>query len=196
MDHYTDVFEVQRRERDRYNIRVETVEPRLLTIDDCKPLVLNDVDKVRSLLTKYVETEVQKEHIKLFEHYLYAPNTYWVEVADVGLVYFTAIEPRFTACLQMIFWDKRLGADRRKIVKELVRRVFTDFALTRMQAQTPITNGHLQIALRKIGMTQEGTLRNAWRDPDGVDHDLIVFGLLQSEVNTWPQLMTSSEHHT
>lgn len=199
MDNYVDVLEVHQSEHTRDNVRAWTEQPASLTVDDLSLLQIKDVEMAKGILEEYANIDVPRENIELFKQHLFQRMDSWfVQVGDIGLVYLTNIIPTFTANLQVIFWDRRFGKNRRELVKQVIRTAIEEFELTRIQAFVPATNGPLaNVELRKIGFVQEGVLRRAWREGD--DQDLVVFGLLEGESSTWQSvahLMTSSAART
>jgi RimJ/RimL family protein N-acetyltransferase len=201
MDSYDDVLEVQRGEYGSVDLRVSSEQPIPLSDDDLSLLKLTDVEQVQELIELYEEVDIPREHVTLFkQHLLQRTDSWFVQVADVGLIYLTNIVPSFTANLQVIFWDRRFGKNRRELVQHVLATAFDEFDLTRVQALVPESNAPLaKTELRKIGFTQEGVMRKAWRDE--VDIDLVLFGLLRNEA-VWqsvPHLKTattSGERHS
>lgn len=183
MDENADLLEMQCSVDDSVAVHTRSEQPELLTEDDLSPLVLTDEQRIKELVAAYESTSIPVEHVNLFkQHLLQRLDAWFVEVADVGLVYLTGIVPGFVANLQVIFWDKKFGKDRRELVQKVLATGFEEFALTRVNCFVPETNVTMAtVALRKIGFTQEGTMRKAWRDGN-FDVDMLVFGLLKEEV--------------
>jgi RimJ/RimL family protein N-acetyltransferase len=187
MDNYVDVLEVQHSEHDGSHFHTSAVESVPLTVDDLSLLRLDDLEKVDEILQLYNETAVPRENITLFQqHLVQRLDSWFVAVADVGLIYLTNVIPTFSANLQVIFWDRKFGAVRRQLVQRVLGTAFQQFALTRVQALVPVTNKALATTeMRKIGFVQEGQLRKAWRE-EGEDHDMVVFSILRSECSWEP----------
>lgn len=193
MDNYTDILEIEPGELSSVDIRVGAEQSSLLTVSDLSLLQLEDLEQVREIIELYAEMDLPRENVELFkQHLLQRVDSWFVQVDEVGLIYLTNIVPSFTANLQVIFWDKKFGKNRRELVQAVLATGVEEFALTRISAFVPETNGALQIELKKIGFHHEGTLRKAWREAQ--DCDLLVFGLLSEEViwPTVPQLKTIS----
>lgn len=185
MDDVLHFPEVQRSERDSDDFRDRPEQPVLLTVEDLSLLTLRDIEQAKDIVDKYAQLTIPREATELFKQHLFQRVDSWfVQVADVGLIYLTNIVPAFTANLQVMFWDKKFGKLRRELVQRVIATGIHEFALTRVQAFVPETNIPLaQVELRKIGFHHEGTLRKAWRD--NADCDLLVFGLLKEEVKEW-----------
>lgn len=196
MDHDLDVLEVQRSEHDGADIHTFPEQPSVLTVEDLSLLRLEDVEVAREIVRQYTSLTIPRENVEFFKQHLFQRNDSWfVKVGEVGLVYLTNIVPTFTANLQVMFWDKRFGKNRRELVRNILATAFEEFALTRVGAFVPVTNRPLaEVELRKIGFVQEGVLRGAWREKE--DCDLVVFGLLRDEAKLWgtiSHLQTSVE---
>jgi hypothetical protein len=137
--------------------------------------------QVERILSLYSSLAIAKEHVELFKlHLLSRSDSWFVEVGEVGLVYLTNVLPKFVANLNFIFWDGKLGKDRRDCIRFAVTTAFDEFALTRMQALVPSANTPFLVTLKKIGFSLEGTMRRAWRDASG-DQDLLILGMLKEE---------------
>lgn len=147
-------------------------------------LRVRDVAQAQDLLEKYAKLNIPKEHLVTFsEHLLYSKNAYFLE-HNQGLVYFTNIVPRWKADLSFVFWDEKLGKDRRELIRGAIRNCVEDFALKRLQASTVVTNVPLVNSLKKIGFVWEGTLRRGWVDGSEM-LDQAVFSLLPEEIAQW-----------
>lgn len=180
MDDFIDVLEVQRSERDGEDFYPHSEQ---LTVEDLHLLRLDDLQKVEEILQLYIETNVPRDDIELFKiHLLQRVDTWFVEVADVGLIYLTDVIPTFSANLKVIFWDRKFGKERRELVQRVLATAFNQFYLKRVQSLVPTTNRPLaETEMKKIGFIQEGLCRKAWRE-GGVDYDLYIFSLLKNEV--------------
>jgi hypothetical protein len=134
------------------------------------------------LSEKYLALQIPKVHVKLFESHLVGrQDSYFVEAGDEGLIYLTSIVPRYKADMSFVFWDGKLGKDRRELVKTVLRQSFEDFALERVSAYSAASNVPFNSALRKIGFVCEGTVRKGWVDVQGFQ-DMLLFGVLREEL--------------
>lgn len=156
-----------------------------LTVESLRPLRLEDLEQTRGILELYADADVPRENIVYFEnHLLHRKDSWFVEVVDTGLIYFTNIVPTFKADFNVLFWDRRFGSNRRSLCQQVIATAVGEFELNRVQTFVPVTNKALAYTeMGKIGFSVEGTLRKAWRDT--TDVDLIMFGLLAEEVR-WP----------
>lgn len=170
-----------------------------MTVDDLHLLRLDDIEYVQELLEMYADMDVPREHFEIFKiNLLQRVDSWFVEASNIGLIYLTNIVPGFTANFHVIFWDKRFGANRREIVRNVLATAFSEFFLTRITALVPETNVPLAYTeLKKIGFKHEGVMRKGWREV--VDVDCVVYGLLKTEAVEWQpvdHLMTSSAPRT
>jgi len=180
MDVDTNIPQVQLGDGSGEDVHTGSIEHPALTT---RPLILTSERVVEELLVRYSQLPWSREHLNLFRHYLFAANSWFVEVvgeAPVGLVYLTNITPTFCANLNVVFWDRKFGKARREVVRAVLKRAFDEFELTRIQSWIPVTNPTLQIEFRKCGMRAEGLARGAWRDENG-DCDAVLYGMLRSE---------------
>lgn len=192
MDDIISVPEVQRSEHNvhdfphsRPNHNVAPVQP-----EELRELKLTDEEQVARILQQYNELDVPRENIVEFTAMLlHSRNAWFVEVGQVGLVYFTHIIPRVDAQFRMLFWDKRLTGDRRECAKLCISAAFALFSLRRVSCAVVESNIPLRKTLEKIGFVPEGTIRQVM--PIGENfHNLCNYGLLKEEI-TWPALKTS-----
>lgn len=162
-------------------LEVQPVEVEREEVEERKPLVLESPEFVEDLVTLWAELDIFKLNADWFRAQLFAVNSYFEEVSDVGLIFLTDMIPGFTASFHCVFWDKQLGESRRQVMTEFLRDCFAKFKLTRIQATVPELNPPYIKQLRKVGFVEEGIIRKAWREPDA-DYNVCVLGLLKSEV--------------
>ena len=67
----------------------------------------------------------------------------------------------------------------------LMRHAFEDWGAIRVEYRTDHHNAHSQAAIKKLGATYEGTLRNHRIRPDGTIRNTLVFSITQDE---WPDI--------
>ena len=151
-------------------------------------LKVSTPEDVIKLLELYESMPFAKPSKDLFRADLLSPNSWFVEVGDVGLVYLTYVVPRFIATFNVLFWDRKISKDRKEIIRDILAQAFDRFDLVRIAAFVPSTNEPLVSALRKIGFTIEGRLRKAFMQ-EAEFSDVVVLGLLKDEV-TWPSKAT------
>lgn len=158
--------------------------------EDLRELKLKDPEQVKRIAEMYNALDVPRENVLEFTHHLVnRADSWFVEVGDVGLVYFTHIIPRLDARFNLIFWDKKLTADRRELAKLAISAAFKHFALRRLTAVVVESNVPLRNTLQKIGFTTEGVLRQS--RIVGTEYvNTYHYGLLSEEI-TWPVLTTS-----
>lgn len=163
----------------------DRAEQSRLTEDSLQVLRLEEIEQIQEIIRLYTDIEVPRPHVEVFkQHLLYRKDSWFVEVLDCGLIYLTDIIPTFTANFHVIFWDKKFGADRRELCKNVLATAFAEFELTRVMSAAPEINATLAYtALKKIGFVKEGVLRKAWREVQ--DFDLFIYGLLAEEAKEW-----------
>jgi hypothetical protein len=155
-----------------------------LTVDNCTPLRLADQEQVAAIVSRYNALPFTREHSGVFLDQLLRRNNSWfVQVGEAGLVYFTNIIPDWCGDVNAVFWDGHLSADRREVMKKIVMLTMDRFNLRRLNAFVPAKNKPFFVTLKKIGFAAEGLQRMAWRDASG-DCDLHVLGLLREDL--WP----------
>jgi len=183
VDHSEHLPEVEHRDDSLSTVRCRAVEPgqelRLLQLDG---------EKIHSLSRRYSNIEVPREHLTLFEQYLFRADTWFVEVGDVGLFYLTNIVPAYAATFNTIFWDRKFGRSRRMLAQDVIATAFEEFELIRLAAFVPETSVLAQVEYPKIGFRREGVLRKAWKEANAAC-DLFAFGLLRDEVNASWQII-------
>jgi RimJ/RimL family protein N-acetyltransferase len=65
----------------------------------------------------------------------------------------------------------------------LMRHAFDEWRAIRVALKTDVRNLHSQAAIKKLGASFEGTLRNQRIRPDGSYRDTVIFSIIESE---WP----------
>jgi hypothetical protein len=157
--------------------------------EDLRELRLTDPEQVKALLERYNALDLPRDNVVVFQQQLIRPDSWFVEAGDFGLFYFTNVVPRVDATFNMVFWDKRLTADRRESAKLVLSAAAQLFELRRISASVVESNGPLRKTLLKIGFTTEGIVRQS-KVLDGRYEDAHLFGLLAEEMK-WPLLKTS-----
>lgn|SRR5262245_31264308 len=151
----------------------------------CRILKLETFQQVEELLQRYLSMRIRKDAPQAFiEHLTQRRDSWFVEVEDVGLIYLTNVIPTWSAVLNVLFWDGRLGKERREVLREVLNFAFTEFQLLRVQATVSADNTPLQTFYEKSGMCVEGVLRNAWRDEEGLQN-IVLLSLVPEEVESW-----------
>lgn len=113
-----------------------------------------------------------------------APYTLWYEVREhdtlVGIIWFSDLHLVTEITAHMAFFDRR-ATEKVPLCKEVVRWMFRNFPIQRINVTPPdIYIGTIRL-LRKLGFTHEGTKRRAvllggkWRDQ-------LMFGITRPEV--------------
>ncbi|HEY4844158.1 MAG TPA: GNAT family protein [Candidatus Dormibacteraeota bacterium] len=72
----------------------------------------------------------------------------------------------------------------------LMRHAFDDWRAIRVALKTDVRNLHSQAAIKKLGASFEGTLRNQRIRPDGSYRDTVVFSVIERE---WPAVKLGLE---
>jgi len=161
--------------------------------EDLHLLRFHSLDQIRGILERYDALDIPKVHRNVFmEHLTSRRDAWFIEVADVGLIYLTFVVPRINANLNVLFWDGKLTRDRREAVKSVLVTAFDLYELPRISAACPVTNMPLRQMLNKIGFVLEGVARKGYVEPDGTYVDLVMFGVLDEEAKTWPALRVTT----
>lgn len=152
-----------------------------LTLEDCRPFRVESIEQVADLIKKYAELALPIEAPLVFaSHLTQRPDAWFVELGEVGLFYLTNIVLHFAADANVVFWDRRFGRDRRDVVQSLVCSAFDLFDLKRIQARIPAVNVPLRTQLQRSGFKEEGVLRSAWIDENGLQ-SLHVLSMIREE---------------
>jgi len=196
VDEQHDDGTLQRSEPVSEDLRAAGGERRVakLSLLDCTPLHWseNSIDEATQIINQYAGTGLPLEPTQVFiTHLTQRPDAYFMRLGQVGLWYLTGIQLHFCANVNVVFWDKKFGRDRRDVVQYLCGNAFDMFDLQRLQAIVPAANRPLRTQLTRCGFREEGVLRNAWLDGSGVQ-DLHVLGMLRSEKPEWQSQATTS----
>jgi len=149
------------------------------------PLVLT-TEKIRSLWEKFQKFPIAFDDFTKgdMDHFiagLMDRNSVFFEIGDeLGLAAATAIRPRLDAFVHLIMFDLRLRG-REDLFKNMIRYVVDEFALRRISAAVPENRGAAGALLKRLGFTEEGTLRKAFMS-DGGYLDIKLFGILREEL--------------
>jgi hypothetical protein len=124
--------------------------------------------QVQDILNRYAEFAASHEMTtmppeKFAEHFCARRDSWFVEVVDAGVLFFTEVVPGFSAEFHVVFWDRKLGSDRLDLVRTTLRTAFERFDLRRVLAVVPVTNRLLEEKLRKVGFIAQGQLRLGWQ---------------------------------
>jgi ribosomal-protein-alanine N-acetyltransferase len=79
------------------------------------------------------------------------------------------------------YWNKGICT---KVASEMVKFAFIEFNAQKIYAQHMGNNPASGRVMQKIGMQQEGYLREHWLK-DGVRQDLVTYGMLRHELDQW-----------
>jgi RimJ/RimL family protein N-acetyltransferase len=140
------------------------------------------LEDIKRVLDRYESLKVPKQDARMFAFHLTQDRSSWfLEVGDVGLVYFTGVVPRVGATINVLFWDGKLGKARVALVREAIRLVVERFALERVGAQIKWSNKDMRDFLKRVGLIWEGTIRKAWVDRNGCE-DMLMLGLIKEEL--------------
>jgi hypothetical protein len=194
MDQVSDLSEVQYGEPGDIGVRPAREQQRTgkLSLSDCRLLQLHSVEEASDIINAYQALDIPKEAtFALIDHLTQRRDAWFVDVGGAGLFYLTGIVLHFTANVNVVFWDKKFGRDRRDIVQCLSVRVFELFDLQRLQATVPASNVPLRTQLERAGFTVEGALRNGWYDAMGLQ-TLYVLGMVREERPECPLQATTS----
>lgn len=145
-------------------------------------LEITSLAQVRDIIQAYERLDIPKQDRLMFlAHLTEDRNAWFLEVGDVGLLYFTHVIPGISAILNIVFWDQKLPKERADAVKLAVRRAFEEFNLARVGVQFKWTNRALKRFVKDVGFCYEGTLRRAWVDAEG-HHDMLWYGMIKEEL--------------
>jgi hypothetical protein len=148
-----------------------------------RELVIKEPAEMGRILTAYAQVDVPREPGDIFlDHLTRRRDSWFVEVEDVGLVYLTAIIPRYMGNLNVIFWDGKLPVNRVPVVRAVIKRAVQLFELQKVNASTPARP--LGEFLKKSGLRWEGTVRRGMA-MNGKIVDLSLYGALAEEVLGW-----------
>jgi RimJ/RimL family protein N-acetyltransferase len=122
-----------------------------------------------------------------------------VEDKEIGLIYFTEISQATSAFGHYIFWDRKSGAGRHRVLLTAQRTIMKEFGLHRMDMAVPIFAFSALHRLHKIGYRIEGRRKEALLYK-GRWADLLLFGVLFEELTDeaieQAHLEATDEQHT
>lgn len=177
MDVESGVSGVRRSESGRDDLRPGATEAAPVIIRELK---IESVEDIKRLLALYESVDVPKDPGNVFlEHLVNRRDSWFVEVGDIGLVYFTGIIPEFTSTMHVIFWDQKLGRGRVPYVKNIVRSAFELFALRKINVVTIAKP--MQEFLKDVGFQWEGKIRRG-TIVNGEMKDVRLFGIIPEEI--------------
>jgi hypothetical protein len=155
-----------------------------------RDLKVRSLDQISALLASYEGLDVPKEATQTFWYRLAGrPDSWFMEVVDdaehvVGIVYLANIILERDADFMVLFWDRKLGLDRRDVTRVAICKIFEKLQLPRLSAVIPASAPALvRFLVKKVGFKQEGVVRGGW-DPVG-PVDAILLGLLRGEADSW-----------
>jgi RimJ/RimL family protein N-acetyltransferase len=148
--------------------------------EDLRPLRLETPTDFERLVRLYAGLKMPKSHEMVFAQALLAPDAFFVEAGEVGLIYLTSIIPGFCGQLNVSFWDSKLHRNRQEAVKTILAEACEKFDLQKINASVPVSNIPLRSFYRKIGFVMEGCLRRMWTSTP--PQDMHVLGLLREEL--------------
>lgn len=130
----------------------------------------------------YDALQVPKQSREQFTFHLVQDRSAWfLEVGNVGLVYFTELAPGAWATLNLIFWDGKLGKERIDAVRSACQMAASRFELQRISARIKWSNRVMRDVLKRAGLIWEGTIRKGWFDEKGYE-DMLLFGVTSEEL--------------
>jgi RimJ/RimL family protein N-acetyltransferase len=182
MDNLTSVPIVHRREPDVHDIRLSTTRDGVTQLrpEDLRALRLEKPADLERLVGLYSSLKMPKSHEMVFAQALLAPDAFFVEAGEIGLIYLTSIIPGFCGQLNVTFWDSKLHRNRQEAVKTVLAEACEKFDLQKINASVPVSNIPLRSFYRKIGFVMEGCLRRMWTSTP--PQDMHVLGLLREEL--------------
>lgn len=108
----------------------------------------------------------------------------WFEVVDydvpVALIWFAGIDHIVDITAHCVFFDRQM-AEKREVVRELLRWMFDKFPIQRITAMPPAMYKATVRLLESLGFIREGTKRQAIII-GGRWNDVAVYGLLRGEI--------------
>jgi hypothetical protein len=157
--------------------------PAAIDLSVLRRLKVSSLEQVAAIVASYTEFSLAHEDTTVpavtFAEHLYSRRDSWfVEVEDQGIIFFTSVMPEFSADFHVAFWDQSFGAERIALVQTVLKTAIKRFELKRVTAIFPSSNDAFGRKLRKIGFTAEGRLRLGWYGR--LDSNL--YGLLPQEL--------------
>lgn len=102
----------------------------------------------------------------------------FLRAGEVGLIWFVDIMPGRAAEMGYMFWDQKLGAPRREVLKGAILSAFSLFQLEKLQTRAAEKNLAMRtVAGKHLGFKLEGQLRKGWSSSE----DLFIYGMLKNE---------------
>lgn len=108
-------------------------------------------------------------------------NAAWYQGPGNSWIFLTQIEPSHMATMHALNLDGKKVLEDMKQVHALFREAMDEFSLRRLNVVLPSPAVKVAGAAQRVGFRHEGTMREATIF-DGKFADLLIFGLLRSEV--------------
>jgi RimJ/RimL family protein N-acetyltransferase len=150
-----------------------------------RQLVLSE-EKIKSLWDKSLKFPVVFDDISYgdFKHFLAtlaSPKNVFFEIGDEqGLVCFTDVQPRLSAVLHFVFYDKKIRG-KEITLRAILKDVCQMAQLHRVSALVPEDRGAVVKFVLRLGFKPEGWIREAYLR-NGMFLNMGLFGLLESEL--------------
>lgn len=133
-----------------------------------------ELEKYPSLFSDW-----SKGDFSVFSNIILAPDSIWLEIGDVGLLYATDIVEGVSASVHAIFFDRSV-ADKVDVCRELIKWLFAETSVHRLSADVPIDYYATKRLLTKLGFRYEGTRRESVLRR-GKWVDIVLYGLTLDE---------------
>lgn len=136
----------------------------------------DDIEKTKDFLAKAEENEKNKEN-----YYFYLRNT--DSNSLIGFVCIKNIDYKISKCELAYFVDAAFESKGiiTKAVGETIAFCFDELKMNKVFICTSKVNMASQTIATKHGFVQEGTLREEFKNGEGVLEDIVYWGLLKSE---------------
>lgn len=167
-------------------LEVVSEDDRTYTLDLWRPTT----EMLQKTWEKYQQYRVMFSDVTLndYEHFfgiVMVPGTVILSIElegeEIGLVYFTEINQATSAFGHYIFWDRKSGAGRHRVLFTAQRLIMREFNLHRMDMAVPIFAFSALHRLHKMGYRIEGRRKEALLYM-GRWADLLLFGVLLEEL--------------
>ena len=175
-------------------------EQRMALSNPAAPIISFDEWEVKELMLTWEKVDALWEVVKQFRsifsditrddkanfnRLLTSPEVYWLEAYKAGelkvLMYVQGLENGIDAAGHMVSLDRETQ-DKTRLVREIAKYLFANFPINRLTAPTARMYFATCRLLQRAGFTEEGVKRQAFL-LGGRWHDIVIYGLLRSEVS-------------
>jgi hypothetical protein len=124
------------------------------------------------------DANMSKDEIVAF---ILSPNNVLLE-SDHALIVLEEVLPGRFALVHFVFWNRKVAGNER-FLYEALNSVMRMFNLKKLSAHVPDRNRAMWRLLERVGFRREGRLRREFMDRNGLEYDILAYGVMLEELN-------------